>query len=201
MNLKYTIVKVVLAIIIVVLAYLIYESIMSPVRFNKATANREQSVIARLIDLRTSQQFYKKEYNKYTPDFDTLINFLTTGEIPVVKIIPDPDDTTFTKTINDTLGYVKVADSLFKGRPNFAIDSLKYIPFSEGEIFELDAGDIERGGIKVSVFEIKAHYFTYLNGLDNQLIVNITKSKEDIERYPGLKVGSMQEPSTDGNWE
>jgi hypothetical protein len=198
---KYTIVKVVLSIIIVVLAYLIYESIMRPVRFNSATSAREAKVIKRLMDLRTSQQFYKREYNRYTKSFDTLITFLTKGEIPVIKIIPDPNDTTFTKTISDTLGYVKVADSLFHKRTNFVLDSLRYIPFAGGEQFEIAAGQIDRSGIKVSVFEIKAHYSTFLKGLDRQLVTNLIKSKEDIERYPGLKVGSMDEASTDGNWE
>jgi len=180
---------------------LLYESIMRPVRFNKQTAAREAKVIARLIDLRTSQLFYKREHNKYTGNFDTLIDFLRTGEIPVVKMIPDPNDTTFSKTINDTLGYVNVADSLFSKRKNFVLDSLRYIPFSNGDVFEIEAGEIDRGGIKVSVYEFRAPFSTYLKGLDRQLVTNLTKSKEDIERYPGLKVGSMQEPSTDGNWE
>jgi len=201
MNRKYTIIKVVLSIIIVVLAYLIYESIMRPVRFNSATSSREDKVIARLIDLRTSQQFFKREHNRYTASFDTLITFLTKGEIPVVKMIPDPNDTTFSKTISDTLGYVKVADSLFHRRTNFVLDSLRYIPFTGGEQFEIAAGVVDRSGIKVSVYEIKAHYSTFLKGLDRQLVINLIKSKEDIERYPGLKVGSMDEPSTDGNWE
>jgi hypothetical protein len=201
MNLKYTIIKVVLSIIIVVLAYMIYDSIMRPVRFNKAASAREVKVIARLIDLRTVQQFYKRDHNKYTASFDNLINFLKTGKIPVVKMIPDPNDTTFSKTISDTLGYVKVADSLFSNRPNFSLDSLKYIPFSDGIIFDLAAGEIDRGGIKVGVYEIKAPYKAYMKGLDRQLVINLTKSKEDIDRYPGLKVGSMEEPSTDGNWE
>jgi hypothetical protein len=48
---------------------------------------------------------------------------------------------------------------------------------------------------------VRAHYREYLKGMDKQLIINLIKSKEDIERYPGLKVGSMEEPSTDGNWE
>jgi len=201
MNLKYTIIKVVLAIIIVVLAYLIYESIMRPVRFNAATSDRETKVVARLIDLRTSQQFFKRQHNRYTASFDTLISFLTKGEIPVVRMIPDPNDTTFTRTISDTLGYVKVADSLFSNRPNFKIDSLRYIPYSDGIQFEIAAGQIDRGGIQVGVYEIKAPYSTYMKGLDRQLVTNLTKSKEDIDRYPGLKVGSMEEPSTDGNWE
>lgn len=201
MNLKITILKVVLAIIIVVLAYSIYESIMKPVRFNNAMAIREAKVIANLIDLRTSQQFYKKEHNRYTGSFDTLMAFLTKGEIPVVRMIPDPNDTTFSKTISDTLGYVKVADSLFQNRPNFILDSIKYVPYSDGVKFELAAGAIDRAGIKVSVYEIKAPYTTYTKGLDRQLVINLTKSKEDIDRYPGLKLGSMEEPSTDGNWE
>ena len=201
MNVKYTIIKVVLSVIIIVLAYLIYESIMRPVRFNKATAERETKVIAQLIDLRTAQQFFKREHSRYTSSFDTLITFLKTGEIPVVKMIPDPNDTTFTKTISDTLGYVKVADSLFSKRQNFNLDQLKFVPFSDGKPFEMAAGSIDRGGIKVSVYEIKAPYSTYMKGLDRQLVTNLTKSKEDIDRYPGLKVGSMSEPSTDGNWE
>lgn len=201
MNLKYTIIKVVLGIIVVVLSYLIYESIMKPVRFNAATSAREAKVIARLLDLRASQQFYKREHNKYTDSFDTLITFLRTGDIPVVKMIPDPNDTTFSKTISDTLGYVKVADSLFRNRANFTMDSLRFIPYSQGIPFEIAAGEVDRGGIKVSVYEIKANYSTFLKGLDRQLVTNLIKSKEDVERYPGLKLGSMEEPSTDGNWE
>lgn len=201
MNLKYTIIKAVLAVIIIVLAYSIYESIMRPVRFNAATAEREAKVIGQLIDLRTVQQFYKREHNRYTASFDTLLYFVKHGVIPQVKMIPDPNDTTFTKTISDTLGYVKVADSLFSKRPNFNVEDLKYIPFSDVVMFEMAAGDIDRGGIKVGVYEIKAPYTAYMKGLDRQLVTNLTKSKEDLERYPGLKVGSMAEPSTDGNWE
>jgi len=201
MNRKYTIIKMVLAIIIVVLAYMIYESIMRPVRFNAATSDREAKVIGRLIDIRTSQQFFKREHNRYTASFDTLISFLTKGEIPEIRMIPDPNDTTFSRTISDTLGYIKVADSLFSHRSNFTLDSLRYIPFSDGSQFEIAAGQIDRGGIKVSVYEIKAPYSAYMKGLDRQSVINLTKSKEDIDRYPGLKLGSMEEPSTDGNWE
>jgi len=201
MKSKYTVIKVVLAVIIVVLAYMIYESIMRPVRFNATLAQRESKVIERLMDLRTSQQFYKRHYNRYTKSFDTLIVFLKTGEIPQVRMIPDPTDTTFTKTISDTLGYVKVADSLFHSRSNFVLDSLRYIPFAGDVQFELAAGGVPRSGINVPVYELKAHYTTFLKGMDRQLVTNLIKSKEDIERYPGLKVGSMEEPSTDGNWE
>jgi len=201
MNKKYLVIQVVLGIIVVVLAYFLYESIMRPVRFNAAVKVREDVVIARLIDLRTSEQFFKRQYNRYTSNFDSLITFLKTGEIPEVRMIPDPNDTTFTKTISDTLGYVKVADSLFAKRPDFDINSLRFIPFTNMEPFEIASGYVDRGGIKVGVYEVKAHYNTFLKGLDRQYVINLIKSKEDLEKFPGLKVGSMEEPSTDGNWE
>ncbi len=201
MNWKYLVIKIVLLIIIVFLVYLVYESIMTPLRFSESVKLREKVVIENLKDIRSSQQFYKQLNGEYIGDFDTLIDFLKTSEIPIVTKIPDPTDTTFTKTINDTVGYVKVADSLFRYRNNFNLDSIKYIPFSGGETFTMSAGKITRGGLHVNVFESRALYKQFLKGLDPQLGINLIKEKEDIDRYPGLKVGSMQEPSTDGNWE
>jgi hypothetical protein len=74
-------------------------------------------------------------------------------------------------------------------------------PFSGGDTIELHAGSIDRGGVTVQVFEAKIPYEIYLKGMDNQYIINLTAGKKDIDLYPGIKVGSMTEPSTDGNWE
>ena len=73
--------------------------------------------------------------------------------------------------------------------------------FEGWQEFEIEAGYITRGGMKVPVFEVRAHYNTYLNGLDKQRIRNATAEREDLNKYPGMKVGSMTEPLTDGNWE
>ncbi len=195
------IIKVVLLVIIIVLAYLVYESIMVPVRFDKSVDQRSKAVIQNLVDIRSAEMTYKNIYGKYTSSFDTLIDFLEIGQIPVVKIIPDPTDTTFSKTIRDTIGYIPVKDSLFGRRANYDVLSLKYIPFTDNELFTLDAGIVEKGGVDVNVFEATSHFKVILNGLDEQMVVNLIAAKEQIERYPGLKVGSMTEASTDGNWE
>jgi len=201
MKLNLNVIKVVLGIIIVVLAYMLYESLMKPVRFEKAMKARESVVINRLLDLRNSEQIYKQLNGKYMANFDTLITFLRTSDIPIVKKVADPSDTTFSRTIIDTVGYVKVADSLFGNRQNFSLDSLQYIPFTNGKKFDAQAGTMERGGVTVPVFQISAPYEVFLKGLDKQLVINHIKSQVDLERFPGLKVGSMEEPSTDGNWE
>lgn len=190
-----------LFIVIVVLGYLVYDSIMEPVRFNKERHQRELVVIQKLKDIRSSQFIYKQLKGSYAPNFDSLITFLKVAEIPVVKMVADPNDTTFTITINDTVGYIKVADSLFGKKANFKFSQIELIPFSNGDVFEMAADTVERGGVKVHVFEAKAPFTSFLKGMDKQSIINIISKYEDIEKYPGLKVGSLVEPSTDGNWE
>lgn len=197
---KRKIIQVVLLLVIIVLAYLVYDSINTPLKFNAAKDLRGKTVIQDLKDIRSGQLIFKKMHNEYAANFDTLMQFLREGQIPIVKKIHDPEDTTFTRTINDTLGYICVADSLYGKKLHFILDSLPYIPMS-GVMYTIDAGEVEKGGLKVHVFEASAHYSDILKGLDNQLIINLIKSRKDIEKYPGLKVGSMQEPSTDGNWE
>ena len=195
-------INIVLFAVVVFLALQVIKSIQAPIKFNKAQAEREAQVVQRLIDIRNAEVFYKNANNKYTASFDTLIDFCQTAEIPIVNIIPDPTDTTFTRTINDTLGYVKVVDSLRGRREIFDIKELSYVPFSEPkQQFELEAGLIKRSGIDVPVFEARTPYEVYLKGLDQQRILNAKAEKESINRYAGLKVGSMEEASTDGNWE
>ena len=192
MNKKLTIINIALVVVAIFLAYMVYHSISQPVIFENSKTEREIKVVQSLKDIRSTQGLFKENYNRYTASFDTLIEFIRTGELPVVNIIPDPSDTTFTKTINDTVGYVKVLDSLFSTRHNFNVESLRYIPFSEPQQeFEIEAGYILRGGMHVPVFEVKAHYNTYLKGLDEQRIRNAAAQRENLDKYPGMKVGSM----------
>jgi hypothetical protein len=37
--------------------------------------------------------------------------------------------------------------------------------------------------------------------MNEQLVINLIASRKELKKYPGLKVGSTTEPSTDGNWE
>ena len=200
-NKNLTIINIALAVIALVLVYLVYRSISEPVVFENTRKEREIQVVQNLKDIRSTQILFKQTYNRYTGSFDSLIEYVKTGELPVVNIVADPNDTTFTKTINDTVGYVKVIDSLFGKRENFDINSIRVVPFSQGEEFELQAGYIKRGGLKVAVFEAKTPYSAYLWDLDHQRVNNLRAEQEDLEKYAGLKVGSMDEASTNGNWE
>lgn len=197
---KSNVIKIILAVVIIFLGYLIFSSINKPVKFENALQARGDVIVAKLKDIRTAQNLFRNQNGRYTGSFDTLKAFVQNGKIPEVKIIPDPNDTTYTRTISDTIGFISIFDSIF-AKKNYPLDKLNEIPFSDGDLFSILAGKINKGGVEVSVFEVSARMETYTKDLDKQLVINRIKELEDKSQFPGLKVGSMNEVSTDGNWE
>lgn len=187
---KKSFIQIGLTIAIIVLAYLVYESIMKPIRFNKEKALREAKVIERLKEIRTAQIAYKSVYDKYADNFDSLTDFLRNGKFSLVLKIGDVDDS-LAVIIRDTT-WVPVFDSIFKNQNRGIIDSLSFIPYSKGEKFIIRADKIERSKVIVSVFEVFTSYTQFLKDL---------KGDYSTDPDDGLKVGSMDNPSIDGNWE
>lgn len=184
------------------LSYLDYKSIKDPIEFGKEKDRRYIVVVQRLKDIRTAQIAYKAVKGKYASDFDSLFTFIKYDSLPVIKAIGTvPDTLTEEEALKRGLvqrdtSFVSAKDSVFstfylKERANaFVVDSLAYIPFSGGEKFDLQAGQIERNKVNVHVFEVVADKNAILNGLDPALI----RTEKD------LKVGSMTDPNTSGNW-
>lgn len=208
------VIQILFVLIIIVLGYLIVESIMEPIRFNQEVETREQATIDRLIDIRDAQKAYKDVYKKYTSSFDTLIAFVDTGSFTVIKAdgdIPEEwlDELGFEKAREKALKegvisrvniYVPVLDSLFN--PGFATDSLRYVPFTEGVTFEMDAGKLlTTSNLTVQVVETFCLYDDLLNEMDRQLVVNYKDERMKIVGFEGVKFGSMVEGTLTGNWE
>ena len=195
-----TIIKIFFAAVIIVLGLLIFRSINKPVKFENNLQTRGDAIVSKLKDIRTAQNLFRNQYGHYTASFDSLKTFVKIGKIPEVKIIPDPGDTTFTRTISDTIGYISIYDSIFS-KKNYPLEKLNEVPFSEGDLFSMMAGKINKGGVDIAVFEVSVRMEVYTKDLDKQLVINRIKELEDKSKFPGLKVGSMTEASTDGNWE
>jgi len=197
-----TVIQIILLAAICVVAYFVYESVQQPLRFNSEQKRRYDATIQRLKDIRTAQIAYRSEHKEYTRSFDTLINFLKNGHFKVVMIMGDEDDSTTVaagKIIRDTI-LVSVLDSLFKN--TYDIDSLRYVPFTQGVQFDLDTAFLKAGNVKVNVFEAKIHNDVLLQGLDPQLLVNFNADRQLKAGYSGLKVGSLTETTNNaGNWE
>ena len=107
-----------------VLGYLIYRSVTGPIEFKKIKQERFNKVISVLKDIRNSQEAYKTVNGKFANDFNSLIAFVDTGRYTITQQ-RDSSYMEFDKTygidllqevtIIDTLGFIAVKDSLFKG--------------------------------------------------------------------------------------
>lgn len=208
------VIQILFVLIIIVLGYLIVESIMEPIRFNQEVETREQATIDRLIDIREAQKAYKDVYKKYTGSFDTLIAFIDTASFTVIKaegVIPEEwlDELGFEKARQKALDegvirrepiQVPVLDSLF--HQGFPTDSLRYVPFTDGDTFTMSSGELlTSSNLTVQVVEAYTFYDDLLHGMDMQLIVNYKDERMKIVGFEGLKFGSMEEGTLTGNWE
>ena len=226
-----TVFNIVLVLCAAALIYICYSSIMGPINFEKAKKEREQAVIARLIDIRKAQLEYRTLHDQqYTASFDSLIDFVKNQKLPFVMKVGQLTD----KQLEDGLTekkamaiinkaqktgkydevkkwglenfkrdtmWVAVMDTVYP--KGFNPDSMKYIPHGNGAIFEMNVkNDTAKSGAPVFLFEVKAPYETYLGGLDKQEIINLKDLNEKLGRYSGLMVGSIDNPNNGaGNWE
>ena len=219
----------VLPAIIVALVYAIVTSILKPVNFNKETARRTEVGVQRLKDIRTLQVAYKSVNNRFCSTVDSLKDFYLNGQMEVIMQVGSQDDsvavahTDAVKKANRKItsadlyqmylagdknlvfsvaNKIPVKDTLFNGRDDFNIDSLKFIPFSGKSPVQMEAITKLVSGVNVPLFEARMPYKLLLKGMDNQLRINLDAERRDQNRYEGLQVGSISAPNNNaGNWE
>lgn len=177
------------------LGYFLTTSIKTDIESEEKIRNTEQRIINKLKIIREAQITYQTVHGRYTDSWDTLINFINNGEIPIVEkreqifMLAYGADSTVVEY--DTLGMVSVRDSVFNERqyPNLDVENLPVIPGSDGKKFDLYAGTITKGtGAKVNVMEVKDTH-----------VINPARRKESS--LGPLRIGSRTEATTQGNWE
>jgi hypothetical protein len=100
--------------------------------------------------------------------------------------------------------WVNLCDSLFG--EGFDADSLRYIPYAEGDTFILNTFlSITRSGTTQYVMECCAPDESFLKNMGrngDRLIVNRRQLADDMGNYPGLKIGDLSNWNNNaGNWE
>ncbi|HBG52594.1 MAG TPA: hypothetical protein DDW70_00035 [Rikenellaceae bacterium] len=193
---------VILPLIIIALGYAIVRSLTAPINFEKQRNFRQLLAIERLKDIRTLQSTYKTEFGKYAGSFDTLENFYKNGFITIVRQVGSLDDSLAVaqgRVFRDSME-MAVKDTLLKYQ-GFNIDSLRWVQLV-GEEFEIRAVVKKVSGVDVPLFEACTPYDVLLRGMNRQLIVNLNEERNISNRYPGVKVGSIDQPNNNaGNWE
>lgn len=195
---------------IVILGYYNYKAIWAPVEFNKIKKERYAKVIEKLKDIRDAQLAHRDIAGGFEDDFDGLIKFIDTAEYTITQrrdsSVLDKEyqktygvDKYVEKTFIDTLGTRKVADSLFDSPEQYR--NMKYVPFTDNEVFDMDAGTITVKGNKVPVFEAKVRKSKVLSDQPNDL-VSQEEQVVSVDAVNGkyIKVGSMEQVNTKGNW-
>ncbi|MCD4794482.1 MAG: hypothetical protein K8R54_14690 [Bacteroidales bacterium] len=197
--------------------YSLYDSIMNPIRFNKEMNKRYQETVDELKRVRTAQVAYKNEYNKYTKYMDSLKFFVENGSMTVIRQEGDVPDSIYLQQGNNLIkaeieclklgipGFKrdtvkeKIIDTLFK---DYDINRFGIVPFTNGSVFDMDTASIEAGGLTINIFEAKVTNLELLKGMDKQLILNLDDNAIQNSKYPGLKVGSLEENNNnEGNWD
>lgn len=191
-------------VIIVGLAFLIYRSIAAPEQFKKEKEHRTSIATKRLVSIRTLQVSFKSKYGHYSSTIDSLINFYNNDQVIIIKQVGSADDSLAVaqkRVFRDSIK-INVRDTLFKNETNFIVDSIKYIPFSGKKEIIMESTIKKVSGVNVPLFEATIPFEDLLVGLDRQMIVNLKAECEALNRYEGLKVGSITNPNNNaGNWE
>jgi len=208
-----TVIQILLFIVAIVLAYFIYKGVQDPINFEKAKDARYEATIERLKEIRKAELAFKDVHGRFTGSWDTLIDFVKHDSVRNVRKVGELTDSMIEEGLTEKkaveLGLLirdtikeSVLESEFGG--SFNADNLKLIPVPDTTAeFMLGANVITTGsGIKVPVFEAKAHNNIILRGLDRQYIINLNEQRRLNGKYPGLKVGSLTETNNNaGNWE
>ncbi len=227
------VINAVLAVCVVLLAIICWRSIQDNIDFDQDVTYRETQVKARLMQIKDAEEAYKQQNPEgaYCADWNVLTEFVKNGKLPVVIKEGVLSDAQMEKGLTEAKAaviinsgdaaaiaeyglqgfrrdtvWVSLVDSLYKGM-NLNIDSMRYIPFSGGDTFEIIAcPTTTKSGAIIQVMECNAPVSSYLKGmgkLGDRMIKNTNIEAEEMGRYPGLRIGYAGNAwnNNAGNWE
>ncbi|SUB89893.1 Uncharacterised protein [Porphyromonas macacae] len=207
--------KILLAIAVIIMAYITFQSINVPVRFDKIQKQREAAIQKRLKNIAQYEAAFESVYNRYATG-EELKAFLANGKMYYVNAEGEYTDQMRDKGITerqaaaqglikrDTI-WIPAKDSLLKGDVS-VIAELLNIPGSSDKHIKIDTAYLEQvvglDTIHVPVFQATALFTDYLGDLDPvRLQDKINMEEMKTHGFPGLKIGSLTEVKNTGNWE
>jgi hypothetical protein len=199
--------NIVLWLLIIFLGYKTYMSVYGEIQFNQLKEKRYALVIEKLKDIRDAELAHRTVTGQFTDSFDGLIKFVENGKFTITQRRTETvKDEALSRSFGvdmfkeivviDTLGFVSVKDSLFKNSDRYK--TMMDVPVGEpGTKFTLKAGKLD----DIPVFEASVEKAKLLFDQDKNLVdkENQVISVDGVNG-PTLKVGSMDEVNTNGNW-
>jgi len=192
------VINIVLILLTIIFAYWLYSSVREPIAFHAELDKRKDEVIKSLKKIQIAQDVFRMVTGKYADNFDTLSSVLNSGKIEILKLEADPSDPTNQDKFIKSVSYREAKDSLFSllGGP-ISLDSLRYVPFTVGKTYDIDADTITHQNTLVNVVQVGTRYKEFMGPYANP-----TYKKYDKFYDPDklIKFGDMNSPNTNGNW-
>ncbi len=207
--------KILLLVASVVLVYMCYRSVMNPIEFEAEKDLREAAIKTRLMEIRKAQIEYKNIHKVHAANFDQLGKFLNDEKLPFLikegvltdeqleKGMTEKEAVKQGLIKRDTM-WILAKDTLLG--VNYDVADMRYVPAIPGDKkieFSMDTTTLKSpAGYEVKVFACEVPYAEYMVGMDPQLRYNLIDKANKQSKFPGLRVGSLEEINNNaGNWE
>lgn len=206
-------IKVLVLVVALVLAYLTVQSVLGPVNFDDTQKSRELVLQRQLKKIAAYQEAYEYVHHRYASEQE-LVDFLNNGKVYYVRAEGDYTDDMREKGITeaqaaaqglivrDTI-WSSARDSLLKDGTDVTtlfnvLDTPSKIKVETGTIEQI----IGRDTVDVSVFQATVPFEAYLGDLDKgRLKEKTVAALERKNGFAGLRIGSLLEVKKTGNWE
>lgn len=222
-----TLLGILLAIVVVILAIFAARSIMRPEKFRTVYELRKEANVQNLLAIRSAQAVYKNVNKAYADDIDELVDFINNGTVQIEKNVGNfPDSMSeaeafklglIHKEIVEVPAIEKILDIDHKISAE-SFKNLQYIPFSGKEKkYEIQTDSLSSKTYTVPVYRIDVTLDDLLNNMDRSITPdnagaftrlwnrifysNLADEKQYRSQYEGIYMGSLTEASTAGSWE
>lgn len=210
------VVSILLWILTALFGYLIYSSIMAPIRFDQEKELRYETAVNKMLDIKKSQLAYKSIKGNYAPTFDSLVHFIENEKFEIFErkdtSVPDVarnaafglsngeggyyKDIVITKS----LGFKSVKDSLFKQSDRYKkMNTVKIADFEVSVIMKTSSIVVKDKAFPT--LEVTIDKNEVLKGMDEDLLEQ-EKKVVSIDEINGDKItlGSLEDVTLTGNW-
>jgi hypothetical protein len=183
--------KIITAVLLIVsigLFYYLYNSVNSTIEFRESIKTTEKQIIDKLAVIREAEKVFLEQNGRYTSSWDTLINFIETGKVPITvrtETIKQLSYGVEESTIKvDTLGYLPAKEKIFK--KTYSINAADNGVFMG---FYVKPGDfVVRGTKSYKMKKINASKMDEFTFLDKGTVSGITNlnAGDEIKRGQNL---------------
>ena len=190
------VINLVLVAVVGFLLFVLYQSIKEPIAFKAERDVRQDAVVDKLIRIREAQKAYAGvKGGSYANSFDSLRYVLMNDSFQVEQIFEqtDPDsDEEFIRVIT----MVPARDSI--ARAGIVLDSLEYVPYTNGVKFSIAADTLTYQKTLVDVVEVGVPISEFMGKYKDE---KYKKYDNNYDPKKKLKFGDLNRPTLSGNWE